>query len=246
VRSFVRGAAVDREVFAVVFDPVDGSTHEGVVSVTAGEVRSWRLIPEIQPAITVDEFIECEEAVKANPAFQAALRKRGVTQDDMLVVEAWPVGDYTLPSERGRRLVWTPVWMRRGPSENAYARPVEGLIAIVDLSTMEIVRLEDHGVVPLPPSPGTYAADAVGPLRADLQPLEVVQPEGPSFGIDGWEVRWQKWRFRIGFTQREGLVLHTIGYEDAGRVRPIAYRASFAELFVPYGDPTPGSTGSAS
>ena len=240
VRSFVRGAAVDREAFAVVFDPAGGTTYEAVVSVTAGEVRSWRLVPGIQPAITVDEFIECEEAVKADPAFRAALRKRGVTESDMLVVEAWPVGDYALPEERGRRLAWTPVWMRRDPSENAYARPVEGLIAIVDLSTMEIVRLEDHGVVPLPPTPGTYAAGAVGPLRDDLQPLEVVQPEGPSFGVDGWEVRWQKWRFRIGFSQREGLVLHTIGYEDQGRVRPIVYRASFAELFVPYGDPTPG------
>jgi len=130
--------------------------------------------------------------------------------------------------------------MRRDSSENAYARPVEGLIAIVDLSTMEIVRLEDHGVVPLPPSPGTYAADAAGPLREDVQPLDVLQSEGPSFSIRGWEVRWQKWRFRVGFAKREGLVLHTTGYEDGGRIRPILYRASVAELFVPYGDPAPG------
>jgi primary-amine oxidase len=34
------------------------------------------------------------------------------------------------------------------------------------------------------------------------------------------------------------LVLHTIGYEDGGRVRPIIYRASLAEMTVPYGDPS--------
>jgi primary-amine oxidase len=52
-------------------------------------------------------------------------------------------------------------------------------------------------------------------------------------------VHWQKWRFRISFNAREGLVLHTIGYEDQGRLRPIVYRASVSELFVPYGDPAP-------
>jgi primary-amine oxidase len=52
-------------------------------------------------------------------------------------------------------------------------------------------------------------------------------------------VQWQKWRFRIGFTPREGLVLYTIGYEDQGRVRPIIYRASLVDMVVPYGDPHP-------
>ena len=40
---------------------------------------------------------------------------------------------------------------------------------------------------------------------------------------------------RIGFTPREGLVLHQVGY--AGR--PIVHRASLAEMYVPYGDPAP-------
>jgi primary-amine oxidase len=33
-------------------------------------------------------------------------------------------------------------------------------------------------------------------------------------------------------------VIHTLGYEDGGRVRPIAHRLSFAEMVVPYRDPT--------
>jgi primary-amine oxidase len=71
----------------------------------------------------------------------------------------------------------------------------------------------------------------------DLKPIEITQPEGPSFEVQGWEVSWQKWRFRIGFTPREGLVLHTVGYEDQGRLRPVLYRASYSEMVVPYGDP---------
>ena len=33
--------------------------------------------------------------------------------------------------------------------------------------------------------------------------------------------------------------MHTIGYEDQGRVRPVLWRASVAELFIPYADPRP-------
>jgi primary-amine oxidase len=79
--------------------------------------------------------------------------------------------------------------------------------------------------VPLPPLTGTYAAESLGPLRQDLKPLEISQPEGPSFTVDGYEVRWQKWRFHVGFTSREGLVLHQLGYEDKDRIRPILHRA---------------------
>ena len=53
-------------------------------------------------------------------------------------------------------------------------------------------------------------------------------------------VRWEKWELRIGFDQVEGLSLHQIGFEDGGRVRPIVYRASVAEMVVPYGDPSTG------
>ena len=41
-----------------------------------------------------------------------------------------------------------------------------------------------------------------------------------------------------GFNYREGLVLHTVGYDDDGRRRSIAHRLSFAEMVVPYRDPT--------
>ena len=50
-------------------------------------------------------------------------------------------------------------------------------------------------------------------------------------------MRWQKWDLRIGFTVREGLVLHRIGYQDGDRLRSIIHRASLSEMFVPYGDP---------
>ena len=138
--------------------------------------------------------------------------------------------------------------MRSEPGEHGYARPIEGLVVEFDLDAMKVVAVHDYGVVPLPPKAGNYdAARMADPdnvpsfpsPRADLKPIEITQPEGPSFTVEGHAVSWQKWRLRIGFTPREGLVLHDIGYEDRGTLRPIIYRASLAEMFVPYGDPAP-------
>ena len=55
--------------------------------------------------------------------------------------------------------------------------------------------------------------------------------------MQGREVSWQKWSFRVGFNPREGLVLHTVGYDG----RPVLYRASIAEMMVPYADPKASS-----
>ena len=37
------------------------------------------------------------------------------------------------------------------------------------------------------------------PLRKDVKPLNVLQPDGPSFTVsDDALIEWQKWRFRVG------------------------------------------------
>jgi primary-amine oxidase len=239
VLNFKQGDPVTRAAFIILLDNTDGATYEVVVSITEGKVASWRHIPGVQPSIMLDEFFECEQAVKASPEFQAALRKRGITNFDLLMVDPWSAGSYGGEEEKTQRLSRALSWVRSDPNDNGYAHPIEGLIAVVDLNKMEVVRVEDYGVVPLPPSNGNYTPEAVGQLRADLKPLEITQPEGPSFTVNGHEVHWQKWHFRLGFTPREGVVFYTVGYEDQGRIRPILYRASLAEMVVPYGDPRP-------
>jgi primary-amine oxidase len=51
-------------------------------------------------------------------------------------------------------------------------------------------------------------------------------------------VSWQNWNFRVGFTPREGLVLHQLSWDDGKNARPIIYRASVTEMCVPYSDPS--------
>ncbi len=239
VLSFKPGDAIEREAFVILLDNATAKTYEAVISLGSNSVKSWEHIPNVQPPIMLDEFVECEAAVKANKDFQAAIAKRGITNPDLVMVDPWSAGNYGIEDEEGVRLSRALCWVRANPTDHGYARPIEGVIPVVDLNKMEVIRVEDYGVVPLPPKDGNYTPEYVKNYRQDIKPLDIVQPEGPSFTVKDHEISWQKWKIRIGFTPREGLVLYNVSYTDQGEERPIFYRASLAEMTVPYGDPEP-------
>ena len=231
--------AVPRQAFVVLMEPREHMLYEAVVSLTDDSVVSWRPVPGAIGPVTLWEYAECQRVTAADPRVQAGLERRGITNPAQVLFEPWGIGPFTADEETGRRVMWTLLFYRERPDDNPYAKPIHGLHAVVDLDEMVVLRVEDLGVVPFPPGDGAYAADRVEPRRDGLKPLEIVQPDGPSFEVDGWEVRWQNWRFRVGFTAREGLVLHAVGYEDGDKVRPVIWRASVAELYIPYADPRP-------
>ncbi len=245
-------AMPDRRARVLLRDRARRRTFEAVVSLSRETVVEWRELTGVQPPIMFEEFEAAERAVKADPSWREAMRRRGVTEEelDLAVLDPWSLG-YNGPEdapERGR-FVRALTWLRPGPGQHCYARPVEGLVVRVDLDRMVVAEIEDHGVVPLPSRTANYRADQIADpnnfprfpdgVRSDVRPLEISQPQGPSFQLEGRQLRWQKWQLRVGFTPREGLVLHQVGYEDRGRLRPILYRASISEMFIPYGDPNP-------
>ena len=44
-----------------------------------------------------EEFIECENIVKANPDFLAALATRGIDNPDLVMVDPWSTGYFDIP-----------------------------------------------------------------------------------------------------------------------------------------------------
>lgn len=239
-REFQSGQPLPRRAFLVLMDVAQRTGFETVVNLAEGTVERFEKLPAgIQPAVMLDEFGECEEAVKRSPLFRAALQKRGIGDVNLVMVEPWSAGNYgvEVQEDLGKRLLRALCFVRSEATDNGYARPLDGVIAVVDLHTMEVIRVEDHGVVPLPPEAGNWARQYIESFREAPKPLEIVQSEGPSFTVDGYLVRWQNWSFRIGFTPREGLVLHQIRYRDGDRDRLILDRASLCEMVVPYGDP---------
>ncbi len=199
-------------------------------------VTRYDALPEgVQPPIMLDEFGECEEAARRSPAFREACKKRGIADLSLVMIDAWSAGHYgnEPPEDRGKRLCRALCWVRSEPSDNGYARPIENLVVVIDLNRKEVLRVEDGGAIPLPPQSGNWARQYNKETRTGLKPLEVTQSEGPSFGIRGHEVSWQKWDLRVGFNPREGLVLYQMSYDG----RPVLYRASISEMLVPYADP---------
>jgi primary-amine oxidase len=234
------GQPLSRKAFLVLLDNATGAGYETVVDITGKSVARFDALPKgIHPAIMLDEFGECEEAVKKSPEFQAALKKRGVSDVKLVMVEPWSAGNYgtEVAEDKGRRLMRALCFVRSEAKDNGFARPLDGVVAIVELNQMKVVRVEDYGLTPLAPEAGNWAREYITKFRGGLKPLEIVQRDGPSYVVDGHEVRWQNWRFRIGFTPREGLVLHTVSHQDEGKERPILHRASVCEMVVPYGDP---------
>jgi primary-amine oxidase len=240
VHQFTGQQPIRREAFAVLFDNGTNSCFEATLSLTDQKLLSWKQIPGVQPTMTMDEQIECEQVVLASPEFQAALKKQyGIEDTRLVMVDIWSAGYYGREEERTRRLARPLCFLRADPTDNGYARPIEGLRPVVDLNLMKVIRVEEYGHWPLPHQACNYAADRVPHFRSDIKPLEINQPEGPSFEVDGYQVRWQNWSFVIGFSAREGLTLHHVCYRDGGKKRSILYRASLSEMVVPYGDPAP-------
>ena len=233
------GDPIDRRVRALVVPGPDLTMHEAIVSVTAREVREWRTIEGMRPALLMSEAVNAIFTTKEHPEYLAALARRGITDVDNVQIDPWPAGVFGYDAEHERRIARCISFLRTDPQDNGYARPIEGLVVHFDLGRNEVIEVIDHGVVPLPTEHGRYFAADNEPLRTDLKPLEITQPEGPSFTVEGNLIRWQRWSFRISFDPYEGLVLHQVTYDDQGRERSVLHRASVTEMVVPYGDPSP-------
>ncbi len=243
LRAHHGGAPAVRRALAVCWNRDDGQAYRAVVSLAGPTVESWEHLPGQQPNMTVDEWSECDEMLRGHPLLAAALARRGITDLDRVLTDAWGYRAHNVPERyRGLRLGWADVWFRGTPGGNPYAHHVPGLHPIVDLNRMALLELEDSlrpgDQAVLPEVMGEYLPRLLpGPPRT-VSPLVVSQPGGVSFSIEGRVLSWQNWRMRIGFNHREGLVLHEVGFHDAGRFRPVAHRLSFAEMIVPYRDTT--------
>jgi primary-amine oxidase len=231
------GDPVDREVRVLVVPGAELDMVEAVVSVTAGEIRSWEDLLGQRPALLFVEAMNAIFTTKEHPDYIAAMARRGITDLDNVQIDPWPAGSFGYAAETDRRIARCISFLRETPEDNGYARPIEGLIVHFDLGRNEVIEVIDHGITPLPEQHARYFPADHEPLRDDLKPLEITQPEGPSFTVDGNLVTWSRWSFRIGFDPYEGTTLHQVTYDDHGRARTVVHRASVSEMVVPYAEP---------
>src|SRR5579862_5618774 len=208
VRAYENGEAIpDRLVKVVIRERAEHATYEAVVNVTTAEVTQFDQVPGVQPSVMLEEFLAAEDIVRRDPRWQEAMRKRGIENFDLCMIDPWstPNVEPGVGPEDGR-FVSPLTGVRDDPDDNGYAHPVDGVITRVELDTMTVVSVEDHGVIPVPSMKANYSAAKIsdpdnvpffpaGP-RTDVKPLDIAQHDGPSFQLDGYHLRWQKWDLR--------------------------------------------------
>jgi primary-amine oxidase len=217
-------------------------TFEALVDVTQAKLVSWHEIKGVQPALLVyDELNSLNDILRADPGWQAAMRKRGFEKFDKIACMPFSAGYFGIPEEKGHRLVRAECY-DGSAAINYWGRPIEGVVATVDLNQHRVQKLVDTGIIPVPQEPAEYDAKSIASTRPPLKPITVQQPNGPDFTVNGAEVNWDNWKFRIRMDPRLGIVVSTVSFADGGRARSIMYEGHLADIFVPYMDPTRAGT----
>ena len=211
------GRPLPREARCVLYERPAGQTWVITVSLDEAAVVRKVLVPDVQPPLMAEEWIQNTEQIKADPGFRAALARRGITDISLVQVDPWPASNFGLEVDAaGRRLARGVAYLLDGPGSNPYARPIENLVALLDRDTGEVLQIEDGEAVPIPRDAGRYDTASAGELR-HLSALQIVQPDGPGFTVGDGGLTWGPWQMRLSLHPIEGLVLHQIGYQDHGR-----------------------------
>jgi primary-amine oxidase len=257
-KDYISGNSVPRHAEIVAINPSTGIAAEYDVNLETSKVSFARELPKgVQPLLTPEDCNLAEAIVQSSKEVASLLAERyGITDMSRVACDPWSIHiasdadrEMTHWREDGvpGRLVQAFLYHRGygdGLEDNHYAHPID-IVPVVDLNAREVVTV--NGVERTPPKIPTasvqYHRDLLSTnsyletswREETLAALDVVQPDGPSFKVDGNKVEWQKWSFRVGFNYREGLVLHDVSYGG----RPIMHRGSLVEMAVPYADPHP-------
>ncbi|CAG9983778.1 unnamed protein product [Clonostachys byssicola] len=198
---------------------------------------------DVQGPADVDELIEIEEACMKHPAVLAEIEKMQLPAGYTVCNDPWIYGTDSATETRRLAQCYMYIIEVDHPQSNHYSLPCT-FSPVFDQVTKELVRIDylptgkDAKTQPTQPWKPVkcvqYAHDLLDePTRTDLKPYIVRQPEGPSFSAEGQEVSWQKWKFRVGFNNRDGLIIYNATFDG----RQTFYRLSMSEMTVPYGDP---------
>ncbi|KAF2272146.1 uncharacterized protein EI97DRAFT_235076 [Westerdykella ornata] len=241
--------SLPRKAFVNYYIRNTNKFHEAIVNLTTSKVEhNVRLGPHIHANGDADELFAIEKIALEDEAVKAEIAKLQLPEGTVVISDPWIYGSDGINDSD--RLYQCFLYLRdpMNPSEADschYAHPL-AISPVISTETMKVIRIDimptgvDNTIKPTQPykikPPNEYLPE-YQKLRTDLKPLNVVQPEGASFTVTQEDtssvIEWQKWRMRVGFNQREGMVLYDVRYDG----RPLFYRLSLSDMNIPYADP---------
>jgi primary-amine oxidase len=224
---------------AEVIVSVDGVARKVVIDVGSGKIEDNREISGTgYPPMSADDFAKTIAFPATYQPFLDSLAVRGLKIDEVICLPMSP-GWFAVPEEENKRLTKLGCFVTKD-TPNFYVRPLEGVVIVVDLSTMQATRYIDPTAskAPIPKRDGTdyRFSEQTPPFFPALNPISYFQPRGPSFTLDGHIVKWANWEFHVRPNLRVGTVISQAKVDG----RSVLYQGFLSELFVPYQSPEEG------
>ena len=237
LRNFEEGQEFPRHLKIRGIDSQSDGGFVAIIDVLGKEILSLdRVSEKAQTTYSMAEVFMALELTKADGRYQEALKKRGITDMGLVQIDPWPGGGIVHESIKpGHRALKTISFLRENETDNAYAKPINGVISHVDLTLKKVTHVDDYGAVEIPKAHGRYDADSQTELRQQPKKIDITQPDGPGFEIDGNLISWEGWQVRASVSPDEGPVLHQISLNG----RAIVHRAALSDMVVPYGSADP-------
>jgi primary-amine oxidase len=236
MRAWKPGTPFTRTAFVILRKGL--ITSEAVVDLSANNVVSFAVKQGAQPSIMDYEWIKARDAFMADKRFKEAISKRNLSVKNVFCT---PNSAGTFPGDGldGKRVVKIPCFTTLEAASPQAARPIEGLIGIVDSDSGEVLDVIDRDLVPMPPMPQGYGTTLPQP-GPEMRPVGIVAPQGSNIQLSGnLEVKWANWSLHLRPDKRAGVILNLVRFADPAKIHDIAYQLNIAEMFVPYMDPDP-------
>ena len=237
VLAWKPGMPIPRQAFAIIRN--QGQTSEAVVDLTAGKVVQVTKKPGQHPMIMDRFWIKARDAFMADKRYVAALEKRGLKAGKTIFCTPNSAGYLPEDAYQGRHIVKIPCFTSENKLHPSIARPIEGLMGIVDAETGEVLAVHDREIVALPPAPEGYGDDLTKPDSPLKAVTIAVAGKGNVKISENYKIDWLNWSMRARADKRAGVIISLVKFNDNGKPRDMAYQMNVAEMFVPYMDPNP-------
>jgi primary-amine oxidase len=238
VLAWQPGQPEPRMATAYVLNP-DGA-YKAELDLRGQRVLRWEKARG-EPMLLGEEVGSATELALSSQQMREGLAKRGVAPERVFCIPL-TAGAFGSPEERGRRLMKVPCYVKPSGS-NYYAKPIEGLFALVDLRARKVLEVTDTGVVPIPSDDWGYTAKELAQRQHGAVPdagIALTRSAPKRYRIRGGQIEWDMWRFHVRAERRPGVVVSRVEARDDSQWRSVLYQAHLSEVFVPYMDPDKG------
>jgi primary-amine oxidase len=217
----------------------NGKTFDVRVDISNGKVIEVIDRPGLHPIVLDDNWERARDAFMKDDRFKAAMAKRGLALTKDILCTPNSAGWFPDDAAAGRHIVKVPCYTLANRLHPTLARPIEGLMGVVDAETGEVLKVFDGKTVDILPAPPGYG-DNLPNIKPPAKRVGFFVEQQGNLKLTGnLNVEWFDWAFHVRADKRAGMILSLVRFNDGKAWRDMAYQMNVSEMFVPYMDPDP-------